>query len=223
MRKNFLPTGKPQVPLTAVAVFCAFLSMPLSAHAQCEDPGSASSAMNTLVQEDIRLLNLFVHQEWNFIDEDLSNTASAEVAGRFSEFDRNILAALNAWWIAYLDAMKTMTMQWSTIQIDQSVSMGMMMDAQSVEETKLAIDEREATFHRRFRPSEGTCQIDTVGAGSTIALRVAKGLAKSYASMDHDRRSNKAGAKTAKCGAIRPVPARFTGCRRLYSDLVRNP
>lgn len=184
--------SKSAAGLFLTALSLAFLSLSAApAYAQCETPGPASAAMSNLVSTDIDNINDYINQEWNFLQEDLANTASFEVAQRMDEFNENILAWLNAWWTShYLPAMQTMTKQLSSMQVEQTLNLGNLMDSQIQAETKLDMEAREAEAHRRFRPGPATCQLDEVGTNSVKAFRMSRALARGFANKDLPRRSN---------------------------------
>lgn len=163
-------------------VFAAcFYSAP--ARAQCEKPAPATIAMMMLVIKDILNISSWVTQEWNFIDEDLSNTASLEVVTRMEEFETNILDWLNDWWTSrYLPAMKDMTKQWSSAQVEQTEHFGALMDSAIQNETKLAENEKQVEAFRRYAPSETACDVDSLMAsGTTKAQKLSAALSRSFA------------------------------------------
>jgi hypothetical protein len=165
------------------ALACAACLYSAPARAQCETPGSATSAMQSLVSDDISNINDWVNQEWNFIDEDLSNTAALEAVTRMEEFQSNILGWLNNWWnTRYLPAMKDMTKQWSAAQVEQTAHLGAIMDSSIQNETKLAKYEKQVEAFRRYAPSETTCDVDSIMAtGATKAQKMSVSLSRSFA------------------------------------------
>lgn len=168
--------------LIAAFAVCFVLAGSDSARAQCETPAPATVAMQKLVFTDITNINKWVWQEWNFIDEDLTNTASVEVVTRMEEFETNILNWLNDWWtMRYLPAMKDMTKQLSSMQVEQTGHFGALMDAAIQNETKLAENERQVEAFRRYAPSETTCDVDSIMAeGSTKAQKLGGAISRSY-------------------------------------------
>lgn len=179
------------------AAFSAAFLITMPAFAQCEDSASASNAMNTIVSDEIQVLNDFINQTRNFLDEDLTNTATNEVVNRMDDFETNVLAALNDWWPEYEQAMKDMTKQLHTSQLEQTSQLSMALDQTIQAEVLSSKEKSEDAAANAFQPNETTCQADSVGAAAVKAQRVAKSLAKSYGYTDNRRRNNATGTPAA--------------------------
>lgn len=183
-----------------------FLVSPVAAFAACETPASATAQMNQLVQQDIKNINNYINQEFNFIDSDLSNTAVVEITTRFNEFNDNILNWLSNWWFdasggCFLCSLVNMTKQLNAMQVDQSRMLGSMMDAQITNEFIADIQQKEVEAQKRYRPHELTCQLDTAMASSsggvTKVTQMSRALSRGYALEEQTRRGNTTGTAAA--------------------------
>lgn len=184
-------------PLLFSAVLAATFFSNGPAFAQCEDSASASNAMNTIVSDEIQVLNDFINQTRNFLDEDLTNTGTNEVVNRMDDFEENVLNALNSWWPQYEQAMKDMTKQMHTSQLEQTMQLSTAFDQTIQAEVLSSKEKSEDAAASAFQPNETTCQTDSVGAAAVKAQRVAKALAKSYGYTDTRRRNNATGTPAA--------------------------
>lgn len=192
-KKSRYVFSAPRTMLFCAALFC--LALPGKAFAQCEDPVSASSALTSLAIADVINLNNFFTQELNFIDLKLGTTARTEVTTRLDEFDTNILSWLSNWWTTGLSPdMRLMTKQINVAGVDQSRQLGSMMDAQQVNQNINKIQEEEINAHRRYKPNELSCQVDTLAPAANKAFRLARALPATYASSDTVRRGNTKGS-----------------------------
>lgn len=169
--------------LAVAAAFAALSIMaPAPAQAQCENPGTATAAINALVVADNLHIGQYLTQELNFTNHDLQQTATTEVLDRFKQFNDNILGWLNDWWGArLLPAMKDMSKQLGTSEIDQSRAVGAMVDAQIQSETTAQVQGMAIDAQRETTPSETACQIDTLGVGQSKGYRVARAAAGAIA------------------------------------------
>lgn len=178
----------------ALFTFVAISFSSSSAQAQCEDPMTATQEMFGLVQDDIDHLNNFINQEWNFTDEKLSNTAAEEVTTRFDQFEDNLFTWLNDWYEnRYLPAAKDMTKELAAMQIDQSRTLGSMMDASSMNEMTDEMREKEIEATRRYRPAAQTCQVDTAARAQTKSYRMARAVNRGFAKDQENHGLNVAG------------------------------
>lgn len=192
-RKTQKKTSLLQASL-AVFMLATVSFAPSTAQAQCEDPMTATQEMFGLVQDDIDHLNNFINQEWNFTDEKLSNTAAEEVTTRFEQFEDNLFTWLNDWFEnRYLPAAKDMTKELAAMQIDQSRTLGSMMDASSMNEMTDEMREKEIEATRRYRPAAQTCQLDTAARSQTNAYRMSRAVNRGFAKDQQNHGLNVAG------------------------------
>jgi len=188
--------GKKWIVLAAVISCVA--AFPSRAMAQCEDPASATSSLTQMVQDNIRHINNFINQEYNFIDEDLSTTAVDEVASRFDEFEDTVYPFMNDWWENRFEpAMKEQTKQLSMAQVDQSRQLGAILDSTATLESKRNSEKMELEAHRRYEPSPQSCQVDTVGPSQTKTSRLARKLARGFQQDELPRGLNATGSPSA--------------------------
>jgi predicted signal transduction protein with EAL and GGDEF domain len=74
--------------LAVAAAFAALSIMaPAPAQAQCENPGTATAAINALVVADNLHIGQYLTQELNFTNHDLQQTATTEGLDRFKQFN----------------------------------------------------------------------------------------------------------------------------------------
>jgi hypothetical protein len=166
--------------------------------AQCENMGSAVSSLTTLATQDTNNLNSYISQEKSFIEKTLSKTASFEMEARLEEFDGNINAWLADWWKNRLQpSMKDMTKQLSVAQIQQTMTVGMVMDAQLVDETLKKKEELMDEARRRYSPSELTCQSTSVGNGQTKAYQMSRAINRGFAKDISKQNGNTVGTPSA--------------------------
>ena len=184
-------------------VFGCLLAMPAShAYAQCETAPNASNEFNDLADDIVDELNNFIEQEENFITELVTHRAKYEMINRLYEFDTTIRAGLSNWWQNdLLPTMKLQSQQLSTDQVDQSKTLGALLDAQSENEALNDINQQEVESKRRYEPNESSCTIDSMaapagggGGGATKAAALSKAMAKGLAQDDEPRRTNAKGS-----------------------------
>ena len=186
------------MPLAAVAVSLPLLFASGTAMAQCENSFTATSTFNQMAQDIADDLNDFIEQEENFIEDKITKTAKDEVITRLEEFDKNIRDGLSVWWREHFEpALKEMTTQLHSSQVDQSRVLGSMIDAQTQNEVMQNMQQREVEARRRYEPNELTCQIDTVGQGQTKAARMARATARAIAKETEPRRMAARGTSAA--------------------------
>ena len=187
---------KEHYPLPAVLALMLFLPTP--SFAQCENFVSANTALTTLATNDTKNLNNYISQEKNFIDLDLTKTATYEIEARLEEFDVNIRSWLSDWWQnRYKPSMKNMTKQLSVFQVDQSFAVGAMLDAQLLNEAIKMKKEKQDEARLRYSPSELACQTTSVGSAQTKASQMAKMLNRGFAKDDSKRHGNAKGSDSA--------------------------
>lgn len=186
------------MPLAMVAVGLPLLFASGTAMAQCENSFTATSTFNQMAQDIADDLNDFIEQEENFIEDKITKTAKDEVITRLEEFDKNIRDGLSVWWREHFEpALKEMTTQLHSSQVDQSRVMGSMIDAQTQNEYMQNMQQREVEAQRRYEPNELTCQIDTVGQGQTKAARMARASARAITKETEPRRMAARGTTAA--------------------------
>lgn len=186
------------MPLAAVALGLPMIFASGTAMAQCENSFTATSTFNQMARDIADDLNDFIEQEENFIEDKITKTAKDEVITRLEEFDKNIREGLSVWWREHFEpALKQMTMQLHTSQVDQSRVMGSMIDAQTQNEFMQNMQQREVEARRRYEPNEMTCQIDAVAQGQTKAARMARSAARAIAKQTEPRRMAARGTAAA--------------------------
>ncbi|MDE1151285.1 MAG: hypothetical protein PW788_02015 [Micavibrio sp.] len=204
MRKPFKNIRATATALRFVlpVVAFGFLAVPAtSAFAQCETSPNAQNEFKGLADDIVDELNNFITQEENFITELVTHRAKYEMVNRLFEFDTNIRAALTAWWNDdLLPAMKQQTQQLSTDQVDQSRTLGSLLDAQIQNEAVNDINQQQVQSQRMYEPNEMTCMVDslTVGDGGTKGITKARKLSVALtgasAKDDQKRRANAKGS-----------------------------
>jgi hypothetical protein len=172
----------------------ALVVAPRTAAAQCENSFTATSTFNQMARDIADDLNDFIEQEENFIEDKITKTAKDEVITRLEEFDQNIREGLSTWWRNHFEpALKAMTTQLHASQIDQTRTLGSMVDAQAQNEFMQEMERREVQAQFRYAANEMTCQIDTVAQGQTRALRMGRAAARAMAKQSQSRRMNASG------------------------------
>lgn len=180
----------------ALAAF-AFL-MPAKAYAQCENPFNATNQFNQMARDIVKELNDFIQQEENFIDEKLTHTATYEMELRLYEFDTNIRTALTDWWNNdYLPAMKASAKQLSSARIDQSRTIGTLIDAENENETMHDYQKHEVEAFHRYTPSEAGCILDSTGSGAGKGYKLSRAFAAGTVKESTDARLLKKGTPGA--------------------------
>ncbi len=184
-------------------VFGCLLALPAThAFAQCETAPNATNEFNDLAGDIVDELNNFITQEENFITELVTHRAKYEMINRLYEFDTTIRAGLSNWWTNdLLPSMKLQSQQLSTDQVDQSKTLGALLDAQSENEALNDINQQEVESKRRYEPNESSCTVDSLaapagggGGGATKAAALSKAVAKGFAQDDEPRRTNAKGS-----------------------------
>jgi hypothetical protein len=182
--------------LAVVLLLGVFL--PAKAFAQCEQFLTANKALVSLATQDTSNLNSYISQEKSFIEKVLSKTSSFEMEARLEEFDGNITAWLADWWKNRLQpSMKNMTKQLSVVQIQQTMAVGMLMDAQLVDETLKKKEELLDEVRRRYKPSEQACQSSSTGPGQTNAYRMSRAVNRGFAKDISKQGGNTKGSDSA--------------------------
>lgn len=213
--------------MLALGVF----AMPAPAQAQCEQASNASSNLGQLASDIRDKILDFINQEMDFIDEDLTNTATYEMLLRLYEFDTNIRAGLSSWWQNdFLPALMDMTKQLSAAPMDQSRQLGSLVDAELLNEGIMAKRDAQVEARRRYVPNELTCQVDSMmrvnagcpatGCGPSKVERMATAMTSGYAQEDQLRRSNATGS-TAERGEAAELNELWGDFCNTYYDPAR--
>jgi len=199
--KNILSSATALRFVLPVVAFGIFAVPVAPAFAQCETSPNAQNEFKGLADDIVDELNNFITQEENFITELVTHRAKYEMVNRLYEFDTNTRAALTAWWNDdLLPAMKQQTQQLSTDQVDQSRTLGSLLDAQIQNEAVNDINQQQVQSQRMYEPNELSCQVDslTVGDGGTKGITKAKAVARALtragAIDDQKRRANAKGS-----------------------------
>ncbi len=177
---------------TAAILFClTVFAVPGTAWAQCENSVTATSEFSQLIRDIRTDLNDFIEQESNFINDDITETATDEMLERLEEFDTNIRNGLTEWWKDhFLPALKNMTAQLHSAGIDKTMTLGKVFDAQMLNEYSQALQQKEVDAQRMYQPNEMSCQADSVGPGQTKAARMARALNRTMEKDSTARRLN---------------------------------
>ncbi|MBI1215041.1 MAG: hypothetical protein GC185_04380 [Alphaproteobacteria bacterium] len=183
----------------AAALMIGCLSLaPSKAYAQCENPFNATNQFNSMARDIVKELNKFIQQEENFIDEKLTHEATYEMELRLYEFDTNIRKALTDWWNnRFLPDLKKMSKQVSAAQVDQSQTLGKLVDAENIDETLHDYNRRQAEAVHRYQPSEIGCTLDSQGVGTGKAYRLARAYTSAATRENTDTRMQKVGSPGA--------------------------
>ncbi len=194
----------------SIAFFLVFLFLlPVRAFAQCEDPGSAASALLGVFSADNLLVVPYQTQEANFVTEKLY-TAAFEVLNRLAEFDANVTSALTMWLGSGQDEglvarLKEMAKQLSVAQVVQTRSLGAFEDTQVLVERVKNKKERQTEAFRRYIPSEQACQADSVGPGQIKAYQASRAVARGFTK---DGYAQLAANAAGGISALGPAPER---------------
>jgi hypothetical protein len=176
----------------------------------CESAADANSTLNDLITDMKGDINDFIQEMVNFIDLDVSKTATVEILDRMKEYDTSLYAPLDAWWddkkheddcnadnnpnskpcSSTLPALKAMVRQLSFAKIMQTLQIGAFLDARIINEKIHARREAEAASVARYAPSEMSCQIDAMADGQNKTYFMARALARAFANVDTKRRNN---------------------------------
>lgn len=154
---------------------------PAPAFAQsCESASTADQNITQLMKDITEMLNNFYKQEVHFTDNKVA-TAQKEVDDRLGSLDKEVTKGISAWWRDYfLPSLKEMTKQVHIARIDQTMRIGMMMDAQMVNETLAVIQKNQALGKSNIAMSEATCQADTMMSSMSRSQGIANGLATAW-------------------------------------------
>jgi len=181
--------------LCGVLAFSLF--MPLGTkdlYAQmCETVGPAQREFQSLDRLSNEQIPEYQSQLSNFMPKDFQ-TADSEINIRLDEFDSNVRTWLEGWWPQFRNAIDSGITQLSVAEPDQTRAIGSFIDAQSQVWTQEEIKKKEVEAHRRYRPSEMSCQVDTVSVLLGRASFVSMGVAKGYALESTIRGLNKLGS-----------------------------
>ncbi|TVQ82527.1 MAG: hypothetical protein EA357_08725 [Micavibrio sp.] len=90
--------------------------------------------------------------------------AQWEVVTRFMEFDQNLRDEFAEFWSYYLPALQDQTAQIHTAELNQITTFGDAMDATLLGELDQVYQARQVELHRRHRPSDYSCQLESVKA-----------------------------------------------------------
>lgn len=147
-----------------LAVFSlAIVSFSRPAEACCENAGSAWAPIVQLINKVREFVQTFLDQMSSFMNLNWLN-AQFEVVTRFMEFDQNTREEFAEFWSRYLPALQEQTKQLNTAEVEQTRSIGSFIDATNQSDTVALYQELELEAHRRFRPSDNSCQAEGVKA-----------------------------------------------------------
>jgi hypothetical protein len=151
------------------------------AKAQCENAFTTNTQMTALVATNTANIVAFTAQEVNFINNKFQ-AAGEEMKRRLvdaSELDEQIRQFFSDWWLDEMrPALQDQMKQLNTAELDNAKHMGMFLDAQNQTMAEHALWQAEFESHRRHRPSEQVCVMDSMG----LALSKAKSTSKAMAS-----------------------------------------
>jgi hypothetical protein len=169
--------------LLCALVSSLFLAAPSPARASqdCETMGPAMIAYGALFELTEELFMDFIQQEGNFMYDKLIGNSLGAVLKRLDNFDDNIRNGMsNLWKFGLLPAMQDMTDQITLARIEQTMQIGMMVDAELINETTRELELQEIESRKRYPINESSCQADTVSPGATKAFRASRALAGAY-------------------------------------------
>ncbi len=144
--------------LLCFSVSVAMHSKP--AHACCENSASAWTPILTLATEAYNRVQNFLNQMSGFFNLNFLN-AQWEVVTRFMEFDQNLRNEFAEFWSYYLPALQDQTAQIHTAELNQITTFGEAIEATNLLELDALYQVRQLEAHRRYRPSDYSCQMES--------------------------------------------------------------
>ena len=181
-------------------ILAAVLLSPAPARASvlCEDAKPATDDMTKLSTDSKKLIGSFMREIANYIDYDLTDTATAEILDRLDQYNVNLYPPLEVWWddgkndptTSTLPALKAMAKEIHLARIDQTRQIGSLMDASSQNERAQSKHQQNVEAHGLYTPAESTCQVDSTGPGMNKSYYFSRALARAIAMEDTKRREN---------------------------------
>lgn len=184
------------------ALFVMFFSISIAgfsrpAEACCDNSASAWSPILQLINKVREFVQTFLDQMSSFMNLNWLN-AQFEVVTRFMEFDQNTREEFAEFWSRYLPALQEQTKQLNAAEVEQSRSIGSFMDATGQSETVALYQELELEAHRRFRPSDHSCQAEGVKATLPEAEHLTRAVADATNKEGIERHGANAGTIAAE-------------------------
>ncbi len=193
--------------LLGASVFAIFLAHPATAWS-CESSSSAEQDLEDLSDGIAERLENFVEDVTNFIYDDLRLTATTEAITRLDEYNAHLYPQINRWWeimgakkgtgtsVKTSDAtqLQKFTAQVSAAKITQTMQLGMLIDAQVLQEVIRAKQEQRLEGYRRNRMDDMMCQVDSAPRTQTKAFKTARALSRAWAMEDRKRTGNFVGS-----------------------------
>lgn len=167
------------------------------AEACCDNSGSSWSAIAQLVIKVKEAVQNFLDQMSGFMNLNFLN-AQFEVVTRFMEFDQNTREEFSEFWSRYLPALQEQTKQLNTAEIEQTRSIGSFIDATNQSETVALYEELELEAHRRFRPSDNSCQAEGIKATLPETEHLARAMADATNKQGIERHGANVGSISAE-------------------------
>lgn len=204
MMKNF--NNKTLLRASRMLLLALFLGLSMTAasvpaRAACEPASAVPAIFPDMTNTDIQNLNLLIAQEVAAVDPNnvqsggfapnLMRSALKQLVNYFHDFAANIAKALTNWASKdWMKALQSMTMEIHASQVDQTLNIGRIMDAQQMVEEKSLYETKFADAHRRYTPSELACDIDATGPAASRAYQIARQLNRGLALDNMPRHAN---------------------------------
>lgn len=170
-----------KINIALIVILAGLWLSPLPAMAQsCESASQAKDDIKDLMKDVTDYLNDFYHQELNFSKKKVE-TSRKEVDDRLDSFGNEITAGLPVWWRDhFLPSLKDMTKQLHVAKVEQTMRIGMMMDAQMVNETIAVLQKHQIDGKNNLALNEETCKVDGLQSLQTKAAGISGGVAAAW-------------------------------------------
>ena len=131
------------------------------AYAQCEQAGSPTASANSTATQINSTVSIFTTNMNTQITTDLSSLES-NMASDMANADSDVRSSWGSFWSKFKTGLQQMTKQLNTAQVDQTRTIGSLIDAQSQSRVEREIHKQELESFRKYSPSEQVCVIDTL-------------------------------------------------------------
>lgn len=199
------------------AIFISVAATPVWA---CELASTAETQLEELSDGIVERLESMVKDVTNFIYNDLRLTATTEALDRLNEYNTNMYPEINRWWdilgahkptgtsVKNADdadgnglgggnkasQLQKFTAQLSAAKIAQTMHLGMLIDAQILQEVIHEKQKQRVEGFRRNRMDDMVCQVDSAPRTQTHAYKTSRALARAWAMQDRKRTGNFVGS-----------------------------
>ena len=152
---------------------------PVRAFAQCEQPGKAEIAGETVMgEQDAAIAALIVSVEASWTTD--IDTLREGLGAKDQEDKASILAKLNGFWTEWQTALQDMTKQLSAGTSDQNRQLGSINDASNGLTSALEMQKERTKSVFAYQPTNQTCRFDTIAMYMTPARAVSDALMNGF-------------------------------------------